>query len=143
MPQEKNVNLQGDLKLIFIWSLKIWCILCCRKNMTVKIIHTQQICHHERKTVRTTRFLCISVLLCWGEGPKKQKYYGTKLSPNFQHFMTFSQRLENSIISKCNSFSFLHILKNMLCVENYQKYFFKRHERQISKNLTLELLTFL
>ena len=57
-----------------------------RRNVSLTIFHTQNICHHAWKTVRTTLH-CIVGLPLLGEGHKKKKNYGTNLSHCFFYFL--------------------------------------------------------
>ena len=61
-----------------------WETTVCQKG-ALTVFHTQNICHHAWKTLRTT-FLCFFVLQSLGEGLKSKENYGTDLSHSFSPF---------------------------------------------------------
>ena len=56
------------------------------QNAVPTIFHTQNICHHAWKIVKTT-LQCTVGLQSRGEGREKWKNYGTNLSPSFLTFL--------------------------------------------------------
>ena len=62
------------------------------QNIVLTIFHTQNICHHAWKTVRTT-LQCIVGLQSRGEGPEMEKNYGTNLSHSFPRFFNLLPRI--------------------------------------------------
>ena len=55
------------------------------QNVVLTVFHTQNICHHAWKTLRTT-LLCFVFLQSQGEGLKIKEKYGTDLFHNFSPF---------------------------------------------------------
>ena len=59
-------------------SLCYWETTVCQ-NVALTVIHTQNICHHAWKALRTILW-CFVFLQSQGEGLKSKEHYGTDLS---------------------------------------------------------------
>ena len=61
------------------------CETTMRQNVVLTVFHTQNICHHAWKTLRTTLW-CFVFLQSRREGLKSMENYGTDLSHSFSSF---------------------------------------------------------
>ena len=91
------------------------------QNAVLTIFHTQNICHHVWKIVRTT-LQCIVVLQSRGDDPKSYETRVQICHIVFLLFMTFSPRLENNDTLQYSSDNFRYMVTYILCMENCWNY---------------------
>ena len=82
-----------------------------RQNVVLTVFHTQNICHHAWKTLRTTHW-CFVFLQSRGEGLKSKENY-VKIRPYFPSFLNLLPGIGKNRTSMCCSESFPRMVTYM------------------------------